>query len=167
MSLYPKLDGLLAVLYFYDSKWQVSFQRSADGNELLGNGKTFQELFWTTWKEANHHFPPSEYENCVFMFELIGPEIRNIIPYERNSLILHGIRRMDQPMQELDIQIIAKQDAFNWTCMQPIALNCSTSITEIQQLPVDWTSIAGVVVVDPCFRRWKFLFLNLHRVGYL
>lgn len=102
--VYDKLDGSLMKLYWYDNAWQVSSSGSPDATgDVNNNGtKTFADLFWETFNALGYKLPQTFLKEFTFMFELMTPENRVIVPHDKYRLVLHGIRSNREPYIEVD-----------------------------------------------------------------
>ncbi len=90
-----KLDGSLIIMYFYDGKWNVATSGTPDASgQVNGYPWTFGELFWDTFHKAGLSLEPLEYfdPNYTFMFELMTPYNRIVVPHKGCSIKLIGIR---------------------------------------------------------------------------
>lgn len=103
MKLIEKLDGTCVILY-YDEGWKVHTLGSVDANgTIVKNGmvtthmdKTYRELFWRTFEKKYppyllYHLNPS----YCYIFEMVHPDARVVVPYEEPNIILIGVRSVD------------------------------------------------------------------------
>ncbi|KAH3746197.1 2'-5' RNA ligase [Pelomyxa schiedti] len=103
-KIYEKIDGTLCILYFYNGEWIMSTGGSADGMGQVKSASTltFCDLFWRIFKKSGYSTPSSpEAINYTFMFELVSPLNRVLIPYDTEALYLLGARSI-QTGSELD-----------------------------------------------------------------
>jgi len=74
IRVYEKLDGSLAVLYYYGGEWNVSSSGVPDGSAFLYHASCkdlkFCDLFWSVWKEEGYSLPKDE--NYCYFFELMS-----------------------------------------------------------------------------------------------
>ena len=95
-KVYDKLDGSMVNLYYYDGRWRVSTSNCADGGNPVGKRstatQTFEHLFWDVWAEIGNPDAATLPHDLCFMFELVTPENRVIVPVSRRCLTLHGVR---------------------------------------------------------------------------
>jgi len=148
-SVYEKLDGSLATLYYYEGEWWVSSSGVPDATGRLQEKYIFHELFWEIW-EKNEMTLPKDFDIC-FMFEMIT--IRNtivVIPKE-DKIILHGCRNI-KTLKEDFPEPYAKK--YGWECVKSYSLN---SIEEILLVckKINPLEGEGYVVRDNNFNRIK------------
>ncbi|MDE2425595.1 MAG: 2'-5' RNA ligase [Elusimicrobia bacterium] len=89
-----KLDGSLAVMFYYDHKWQVATSGTPDASgNVNGFDFTFEELFWKTFKEMGLKTPDDGYDiETTFMFELTTPYNKVVVQHKECKLTLIGTR---------------------------------------------------------------------------
>lgn len=150
--IYEKLDGSLAVLYWYDNAWQMATSGSADASGPVNNDATmtFADLFWQTWNNLGYKLPTDT--SCCYMFELMTPLNRVIVPHNDSKLVLHGIRSVEGNYVENAPELTA--EALGWQCVKsyPLktiddVLNATKALNPVQQ--------EGFIVCDNQFRRIK------------
>lgn len=93
-SVQEKLDGSLMTLYWYDGAWQVASSGTPDasGPVGLGSSMTMAELFWKTWHESGFVLPAETDRAFCFMFELMSPHNRVVVPWRHGRIVVHGVR---------------------------------------------------------------------------
>ena len=106
-----KLDGSLCSCYYYGNKWHVATSGTPDASgDVNGLGITFADLFWDTFhniytsrlRDRIERASPGthalqEATNFMFgeftyMFELMTPYNRIVVPHKTNRLVLIGLR---------------------------------------------------------------------------
>lgn len=94
-SIYEKIDGSFVCMYNYNGTWKISSSRNPDGDGIIGIRKqkkiVFSDLFWTIFEEKKYDltmFNP----DFTYMFEMVSPDHPIIISYEKNNIVLIGIR---------------------------------------------------------------------------
>jgi hypothetical protein len=98
-SVLEKLDGSLMTLYWYPDQWRVASSGTPDASgPAHDSGITFADLFWKTWNDLKHQLP-TDRQSC-FMFELMTPLNRIIVPHERSRLVYIGQRSLTGAMKE-------------------------------------------------------------------
>lgn len=164
--VYEKLDGSIMTLYFYNGQWQVASNGSPDANgpTPYNRDKTFRMLFWQTYQEMGYSLPKDT--NMCYMFELMSPENRVVIPYKTNKLVLHGARYVTPKMAfaELDPQVIAEENG--WECVKTYPLNDINSVLAMAET-MKGIENEGFVVCDKNFNRLKLKvkgYLALHHL---
>lgn len=146
--VYEKLDGSLMTMYYYDGVWQVASNGTPDaGGPVEGGAETFADLWWSTF-----NIPLDRLEPCFcYMFELMTPKNRVIVPHATPRFALLGMR---------DMETLEEVDHINWAqeAGMPVAPSFSLS---------GWDSIVeaakglnpmqseGFVVCDGRFNRVK------------
>ena len=109
-----KIDGSLMKLWFDDNRWHLSTNGSIDAYKTTFNGRdnTFGELFETallyngiTLTELTRDLD----RNYTYMFELVSPLSRIVIPYETTDIYYLGCRNKwtdkEYPFFSKDINI--------------------------------------------------------------
>lgn len=149
-QVYEKLDGSLMVLYFYDGKWQVQSSGTPDASgEVNDFNITFAELFWKVWEELGYQLP-QDIGQC-FMFELMTPYNRIVVPQKDKNLVLHGARNINT-LQEIDPHIFSNKYGWNIVKSYPLS-NWEEVINASRNLdPMD---SEGYIVCDRAFHRVK------------
>ncbi len=91
-----KLDGSLIIMYHYDGTWQVATSGTPDASGVVnGFGFSFAELFWKTFAEMGMSTEDLEFAYdpyYTFMFELMTPYNRVVVPHKTCAIKLIGIR---------------------------------------------------------------------------
>jgi hypothetical protein len=151
-AVQEKLDGSLMVLYRYAREWQVASSGSPDaGGDVWGHTGTFADLFWETWKLAGYGLPDESQPPACFMFELMTPFNRVVVPHQDSRLICIGARDLTT-LGEVPADKIAAQ--FGWRPVRSFPLQTLDDVlTAAKALnPMD---AEGFVVVDASFHRVK------------
>jgi hypothetical protein len=87
-----KLDGTCCILYFYDG-WHVATLGSCDASGTVGDHNfTFAQLFWATFQDKGYHLPDQMWSGVTFIFELMTPDNRIVVPHKDRDLKLLGAR---------------------------------------------------------------------------
>lgn len=99
--VYEKLDGSLMILYHYDGEWQVASSGVPDASgpvmdrhTISSIYPTFAHLFWGAFKHEGYSLPDGFEEYC-FMFEMMTPFNKVIVPHKTYRLTLLGVRHKD------------------------------------------------------------------------
>lgn len=93
-TCYEKLDGSLAVLYWYDGHWNVQTSGTPDASgEVDGFGFTFEKLFWDTWNELGYQLPPDNYKHRCFIFELCTKWNKVVVQHQKPRIVFLGARQ--------------------------------------------------------------------------
>lgn len=142
-----KIDGSLAVLYWYDSKWHVATSGTPDASGDVNDfGITFAELFWRNYK----YELPVDNGYC-FYFELTSPFNRVVVQHPTEGLTLLGARDLKTQLE------VSSVDA-HLMCGVPYVREFTlTSFDEIAATFTEMSPLSqeGYVVVDGAFNRVK------------
>lgn len=147
--VFEKIDGSLLTLYHYDNKWHVASTGSPDASGMLENQRcSVAELFWEIWGELGYSFPKKT--NMNYMFEMVSPEMRVLVPYEKGQIHLIGARNLDT-LQEVDLDTVSNEDwvrvqKFPMRSLEEVLAKCN-EVSPIEQ--------EGFVVCDSKYNRIK------------
>lgn len=144
-----KLDGSLIILYCYNGEWEVATSGMPDARgEVNGYGFSFAKLFWAVWHGLKYPHPLDwmNPEN-TYMFELMTPFNRVVVPHKNDYVVLIGIRNT-QTGQELPLEtdLVHRVSSFPLQSFEQIEATFSTMNPLHQE---------GYVVVDGQFNRVK------------
>lgn len=99
-SVQQKVDGSL-IKFWYDNGWHISTNGSIDAFKAELNNVKYQNFGQLTLAAIRRVFP-DEHEffkifdsRCTYMFELVSPYNRVVIPYKAIKLYFLGMRDMD------------------------------------------------------------------------
>lgn len=99
-SVQEKIDGSL-IKFWHDNGWHISTNGTIDAFKANLNDVKYQN-FGQLVIDAIRNVFPNEYDffnmldpKCTYMFELVSPYNRIVIPYEEIKLYFLGIRDMD------------------------------------------------------------------------
>lgn len=155
-----KIDGsLIGVWYDKETGWHVSTSGNIDAKDApinIGSINNYRELFDLAWGDLNFNILNPE---CTYMFELVSPYTRLIVPYKETRLYLLAIRNNItlEEFQRNSIPVIAKL-LFGDKITAPKSFFCN-SIEEIQkaveELTEDSENFEGFVLCDKYFNRIK------------
>ena len=97
-----KVDGSLIKCFYHNDKWHVSTNGTIDAYkaEVDGSGLTFGDVFDKAIGDKKFFFSRLD-KNLTYMFELVSPETRVVIPYQGTRLYMLSCRNM-QTMKECD-----------------------------------------------------------------
>lgn len=143
-----KVDGSLIKVWNYGGKWRVSTNGTINAYDAALNSgtqyKSFGELFDTAKKNSGLVFNKLD-KNCTYMFELISPYNRVVVPYSDTELIHLGCRN-NITLEEFDCDIgVKKPKTYGFKTLD----EC---IKMASELPF---SEEGYVVVDKNWHRNK------------
>lgn len=146
-----KLDGSLMSLYHYDGKWHVASSGTPDASgKVHGLDMSFADLFWKTWNDLGYELPVEGLENYTFMFEMMTPFNRVVVPYKESKLVLIGVRH-NVTLQEASLAHFYGMD---WQTVKEFPL---TNLEDVIRSFDTFKGIdqEGYVVVDANFNRVK------------
>ena len=106
-----KVDGSLIKLWNYNDEWKVSTNGTIDAHdaELQSDVKykNYFELFQVAAKNSNLDITKLD-KNCTYMFELVSPYNRVVVPYTETEIYHLGCRN-NITLQEFDYDIGVKK----------------------------------------------------------
>jgi tRNA splicing ligase len=153
---YEKLDGSIMTMYYYDGQWHVASNGSPDaGGDLPHNrNKTFKQMFWQTFAELGYKLPKAPNTNLCFMFELMTPENRVVIPHKTNKLVLHGVRSVEAKFSYRELDPIRVGKCFGFDSVKIHDLYGIDDVVEMAKT-LNGMESEGFVVCDENFNRLK------------
>ena len=155
-----KIDGsLIGVWYDDETGWHVSTSGNVDAIDSpidVGDYQSYRGLFDSVWEDE---FFDRLNKDCTYMFELVSPYTRIIVPYKETKLYLLAIRN-NITLEEFNrsyLSIIAEQ-LFGDKITVPKSYICN-NIKEIQKavnkLTENDENYEGFVLCDKNFNRVK------------
>lgn len=172
-TCYEKLDGSLAVLYWYDGHWNIQTSGTPDAcGEVDGHGFTFEKLFWDTWNELGYQLPSDSWRDSCFIFELCTKWNKVVVQHQKSRIVSLGVRsrlpyiqgdytqyKPDNIIYNVNWEIVK---SYPLTSFEEIVASCA-SINPMEQ--------EGYVVCDVNFNRVKvkspqYVALNNIRDGH-
>ena len=161
---YEKLDGSIINMFYYKGKWRVSTSGCPDASgSVYDDPRTFAELFWDTWKELGYELPSDILSDYTFMFELMTPFNRIIIPHKESRIVLHGMRDKCND-KETSVRAIN-----NWEVVKVYPFKHMGNLIG-HVIDMKGTKQEGYVVCDAKFNRIKLKcpnYVALHHFRYL
>jgi hypothetical protein len=152
--VYEKLDGSLMTLYFYAGEWHVASSGTPDagGGVKTGCEGTYADLFWRTFLGCGYALPPpGRCTDSCFMFELMTPDNRIVVPHGEARLVLHGVRSIET-FRESGPEAMA--DCLGWKCADSFPLSSFDDVMAAAA-QLDPMRCEGYVVRDGRFNRVK------------
>lgn len=151
-----KIDGSLVSAWFNDKKWHYSTNGTIDAYKALtGDIKlpTFGDVLEEAFRNngiSKEIFEQSASKRVCYTFELVSPQTRVVIPYEKPDLYFIGYRTMKtecemNPKESLVSQFFKTPKEYNFHSAQDV-------VDSAKELPWDEE---GYVVVDSNFNRVK------------
>lgn len=144
-----KIDGSLIKVWCYDGEWKISTNGMIDARDAqlscnISEYKTFYDLFMKAKENVGLNFDKLN-PKYTYMFELISPYNRVVVPYTEISIKHIGTRNIDT-LEELNIDIkVPKPKEYNFKSLD----EC---IKIAQELPFNEE---GYVVIDGNWHRIK------------
>lgn len=150
-SIQEKLDGSIITMNRYDKQWHISTSGTADGTGEVGfNQINFADLFWNVWKELGYNLPGEEYNDYCFMFELLTPLNRVVVPQLKRRIVLHGVRNIKN-LLEFSPQSVSH---LGWEIVKTFKFDTLDNVVKASQ-ELDPLQTEGYVVCDGNFNRLK------------
>lgn len=166
-KIYEKVDGYLMKAFYYSGKWYISTCSDVDARDVPMKSKlvrpnkesviekkedrSMHDIFMecvesTVGKITEQEFFQRLDKTCTFMFEMIHPDMRILIPY-KNPYIYHiGTRNMET-LNEIELDIgLPKPKCYTIDSMQDV-------IDKVEKM--HWTIGEGFVVQDEHYNRVK------------
>lgn len=155
-----KIDGSLIGVWFDEGTgWHVSTSGNIDSNDALlnvGEYRSYRDIFNLAWDDSFFDILDKEY---TYIFELVSPYTKLVVPYKEPKLYLLSIRN-NITLDEIDryyLPIISKQ-LFHDKILTPKSYICK-SIKEVQiatnRLTENNENYEGFVLCDKYFNRVK------------
>ncbi len=148
--VYEKLDGSLMTLYHHVGTWHVASSALPDaGGSVHGytGVSSFAELFWREWNRLGYTLPTDP--GICYMFELMTPHNRVVVPHTQSSIVLHGARELASGQE-----ITPEQATNGWEIVQTHSLASADACLAAANLlpPMEHE---GYVACDQHFNRVK------------
>jgi hypothetical protein len=154
-----KVDGSIMKLYYYKDKWMVGTNGTIDAFKTpvgAWDDLTFGKLFMQAAEAAELIFDDLDKRN-TYIFELVSPYNRVVVPYREIDLYHIGTRNIDT-YEELSVDIdIQKPKVYKFQTFDEM-------VEVAQALPFDEE---GYVVVDKYYNRVKvksMAYLQVHHL---
>ena len=141
-----KIDGSIIKVWHHKDVWHISTNNTIDaGNARTDNNDDiFLNIFNRAWERTGKQFSELN-PDYTYMFELISPQTRVVIPYSETKLYHIGTRDINT-LQELNIDIgIEKPKEFNINTIEA-CIETAKNLDRYHE---------GFVVVDSKWRRVK------------
>lgn len=145
-----KIDGSLIQMFYYKNAWRIATSGMPNADGGLNNfNMTFKELFWKIWNKLKYKLP---YTKCLcYAFELITPYNKVVVNYDKENIILHGVRNIET-LDEIEAAPIAELNG--WQCVKEYPFSGINEILhwckEINPMKEE-----GYVIIDKHFNRIK------------
>lgn len=155
-----KIDGsLIGVWYDNETGWHVSTSGNIDAEDApvdVGKYKSYRDIFDEAWGDLSFDILNKE---CTYMFELVSPYTKLVVPYNETKLYLLAVRN-NITLEEFDRAYISTmaQVLFGDKIKAPKSFICN-SIEEIKSVTDKMTdkdeNFEGFVLCDINFNRIK------------
>ena len=150
-----KIDGSLVSAWFDNRKWHYSTNGTIDAYKALTGdiklptfGDVLEEAFRNNGSSKKEIFEHCASKNVCYTFELVSPQTRVVIPYEKPDLYFIGCRTMKTERDTKDSII----SSFFKTPKEYDFHSAQDVVDAAKELP--WNE-EGYVVVDSNFNRIK------------
>ena len=153
-----KIDGSLMKVWCHKGVWHVSTNKTIDAETARtnDNADTFMNVFREAWMRTGKQFSELN-PDYTYMFELVSPRTRVVIPYSETKLYHTGTRD-NRSLQELRMDIgIEKPKEFSISTIED-CLEAAKNLDKYHE---------GFVVVDSRWRRVKVkspLYVAIHHL---
>lgn len=157
--IYEKIDGSLIKFWYDLDEWHISTNSTIDAAkaevESYDGTMTFYDLVCSCFKDekAMSDFFKFMYEGYTYMFELVSPYNRLVVPYEQTQLYWIGVRKDDDKELHLnlDYDVFYEEFGFPWPKTYQFKsidniLDAAASLSKLNE---------GFVVCDRNFNRIK------------
>jgi len=138
-----KIDGSMIKLWWYEPEWRVSTMSMIDAkdctlqNDLDTRYNTFYDLFMEGAKKCTWDFNALN-KDYTYMFELVGPYNRVVVPY-KDIAISHTGTRDNRTLEELDIDLgVPKPKSYGFKTQEDVlAMAAALPFSEEGYVAVD------------------------------
>jgi hypothetical protein len=151
-----KIDGSLIKVWCHKGVWHVSTNKTinAESARTDNNKDTFMNVFHEAWARTGKQFSELNPDH-TYMFELVSPQTRVVIPYTETKLYHTGTRDKNT-LQELHVDIgIEKPKEFSIATIEA-CVEAAKNLDKYHE---------GFIVVDSHWRRVKVkspLYIAIH-----
>ena len=153
-----KIDGSLIKVWNSKGKWRVSTNNTIDAHcaRTNNNDDTFLNVFNKAWERTDKEFSELN-PDYTYMFELVSPQTRVVIPYTETKLYHIGTRDNNN-MQEINVDIgIEKPKVYSISTIE----ECVEAAKKLDKYH------EGFIVVDSKWRRIKIkspIYVAIHHI---
>ena len=153
-----KIDGSLIKVWYHKGCWRVSTNNTIDAKSAKTNNRedTFLNVFHKAWTNTGKQFSELN-PDYTYMFELVSPQTRIVIPYTETKLYHTGTRDINS-LQEINVDIgIEKPKEYSISTIEA-CINAAKNLDRYHE---------GFVVVDSHWRRIKLkspIYLAIHHI---
>ena len=153
-----KIDGSLIKLWHYKGIWRVSTNNTIDAESARTNNNedTFLNVFQRAWAHTGKRTDDLN-PDYTYMFELVSPQTRVVVPYAETKLYHTGTRDINS-LQELNADIgIEKPKEYSIATIEA-CIEAAGNLDKYHE---------GFIVVDSKWRRIKLkspLYVAIHHI---
>ena len=153
-----KIDGSLIKVWCHKSLWRVSTNNTIDAQSARTNNNddTFLDVFQRAWAQTGKEFGELNPE-YTYMFELVSPQTRVVVPYQETKLYHTGTRD-NNSLQEMDVDIgIEKPKEYSLSSIEA-CVEAAKNLDKYHE---------GFIVVDSGWRRVKVkspIYVAIHHI---
>jgi len=153
-----KIDGSLIKVWHHKGSWHVSTNNTINAERARTNNHedTFLNVFHQAWVRTGKQFSELN-PDYTYMFELVSPQTRVVVPYTETKLYHIGTREKDS-LKELHVDIgIEKPKEYSITTIEE-CVEAAKNLDKYHE---------GFVVVDSHWRRVKVkspLYVAIHHI---
>ena len=153
-----KIDGSLIKVWCHKGVWRVSTNNTINAEDATTNNRenSFLNIFHQAWVHTGKQFSDLN-PDYTYMFELVSPQTRVVIPYMETKLYHTGTRDKNT-LQELHVDIgIEKPKEFSISTIEA-CIEAAKNLDKYHE---------GFVVVDSRWRRIKIkspLYVAIHHI---
>ena len=157
-SVQEKIDGSLIKVWHHKGVWRVSTNNTinAESANINNNEDTFLDIFHKAWAHTGKQFGELN-PDYTYMFELVSPQTRVVIPYTETKLYHIGTRDKNT-LQEIHIDIgIEKPKEYSIATIEA-CIEAAKNLDRYHE---------GFVVVDSQWRRVKLkspVYVAIHHI---
>jgi hypothetical protein len=151
-----KIDGSLIKVWCHKGVWHISTNNTIDAGSARtdNNEDTFMNIFHEAWAHTGKQFSELN-PDYTYMFELVSPQTRVVVPYTETKLYHTGTRDKNR-LQELNVDIgIEKPKEFSISTIEA-CIEAAKNLDKYHE---------GFIVVDSRWRRLKVkspLYVAIH-----
>lgn len=156
-----KVDGSLIKMWYDDGQWRVStngtinaWKAELSGVKFESFGDYFSDVLFLKYHADLAHFVDNLKKDLTYMFELVGPYNRVVVPYEEPAIYFLGARDKFTGIEYLPIPVNAENLGVS-KFKRPAIYSLTTLDDCIKAAELKTWDDEGFVVCDANFNRVK------------
>lgn len=156
-----KVDGSLIKMWYDDGQWRVStngtinaWKAELSGVKFESFGDYFSDVLFLNYHADLAHFVDNLKKDLTYMFELVGPYNRVVVPYEEPAIYFLGARDKFTGIEYLPIPVNAENLGVS-KFKRPTIYSLATLDDCIKAAELKTWDDEGFVVCDANFNRVK------------